>query len=394
MTQGNGRSDNEGMAEFAKQLWERYMRQRVISDLLKHSLDGYKAKVVSNNGNGTLTVIRPYDAQSLTLKCPPALATWAAAGDQVLVVSLGDASNSFILCATDIDGFDLDILSDQDPVMNAADADPGTSSEASRADHVHPSDTSRVPTSRTINGYDLTQDVTLTAADVGALASGGTAVAAKRLQNDHSVETSGGWYKVFELTSAEINRSYNMTMLIDNGYLNRHGILTFYLNHASNGSFSGSAYWLATDFPLTEFRFLTDDTTKTFTLYASNTQGILYFRILAADPRNPNNTYFDPSSCWASDAVSEPTTATLVYAPLGYPLKFDAVPVSAGTNQVILTVSDERIRQTYELVRIEFADPSYITTGYTWDTSTGTFTVTGTATAATTANILLIRRSA
>ena len=37
-----------------------------------------------------------------------------------------------------------------------------------RGDHVHPSDTSRVPTSRTINGKELTDDITLSAEDVGA----------------------------------------------------------------------------------------------------------------------------------------------------------------------------------------------------------------------------------
>lgn len=98
-------SEAEAMHELAKQMWERYFKQRAIDELLNHSLDGYKTTVVTNNGDGTLTVIRPFDNNSMTLKCPPALASSAQEGDQVLVVSLGEMSNSFILCGTDMSGF-------------------------------------------------------------------------------------------------------------------------------------------------------------------------------------------------------------------------------------------------------------------------------------------------
>ena len=100
-----GMSEAEAMSELARLLWERYMKPRATKELLNHSLDGYKAQVYSNNEDGTLTVIRPFDDTSMTLKCPPALAESAEAGDQVLVIQLGDASNSFILCGTDMSGF-------------------------------------------------------------------------------------------------------------------------------------------------------------------------------------------------------------------------------------------------------------------------------------------------
>ena len=103
----------------------------------------YKVKVVSNNGNGTLTVMRPFSSQTMTLRCPPVLASAAAAGDQVLVMTDDGFGNNFILCSADIDGFGLDTLANQQPLMNASSASPGTSGEASRADHIHPSDTSR-----------------------------------------------------------------------------------------------------------------------------------------------------------------------------------------------------------------------------------------------------------
>lgn len=44
----------------------------------------------------------------------------------------------------------------------------GSEKAFARGDHVHPSDTSRVPTTRTINGKALSGNITLSAADVGA----------------------------------------------------------------------------------------------------------------------------------------------------------------------------------------------------------------------------------
>lgn len=56
------------------------------------------------------------------------------------------------------------------PLMDGTGA-VGTSAKYAREDHVHPSDTSRVPTSRTINGKALSSNITLSASDVGALPS-------------------------------------------------------------------------------------------------------------------------------------------------------------------------------------------------------------------------------
>lgn len=50
----------------------------------------------------------------------------------------------------------------------AGTASVGSEMAFARGDHVHPSDTSRVPTSRTINGKDLSKDISLSASDVGA----------------------------------------------------------------------------------------------------------------------------------------------------------------------------------------------------------------------------------
>lgn len=45
----------------------------------------------------------------------------------------------------------------------------GTSVKYAREDHVHPSDTTRVPTSRKVNGKTLSSDITLSASDVSAI---------------------------------------------------------------------------------------------------------------------------------------------------------------------------------------------------------------------------------
>lgn len=54
------------------------------------------------------------------------------------------------------------------PAMNGTRA-LGSNSGYARVDHVHPSDTSRVPTTRTVNGHALSANVTITASDVSAI---------------------------------------------------------------------------------------------------------------------------------------------------------------------------------------------------------------------------------
>ena len=43
----------------------------------------------------------------------------------------------------------------------------GSETKFAAGDHVHPTDTSRVPTTRTVNGHALSADVTVTASDIG-----------------------------------------------------------------------------------------------------------------------------------------------------------------------------------------------------------------------------------
>ena len=54
------------------------------------------------------------------------------------------------------------------PIMDGVGA-VGTSTSYAREDHVHPSDTSRVPNTRTVNGKALSTDISLDASDVSAI---------------------------------------------------------------------------------------------------------------------------------------------------------------------------------------------------------------------------------
>ena len=143
------KSESEAMQELASLMWSRFLRERV-HDELTHGLTGYKAEVVSNNGDGTLTVKRPFDSSTLTLKCAASLNS-ATAGDQVLIVGMGDKStalsNAFVLCKTNLSNFsDVPLPYTSNPSMDGV-ASPGVNDQYARGDHVHPSDTSRIPTS-------------------------------------------------------------------------------------------------------------------------------------------------------------------------------------------------------------------------------------------------------
>lgn len=94
----------EAMQELASMLWSRFLKERVREEL-NHELNAYKAEVVTNNGNGTLTVRRPFESVTPTLKAAPSLA-YAQPGDMVMVAGIGDKSkalsNAFVLAKADL----------------------------------------------------------------------------------------------------------------------------------------------------------------------------------------------------------------------------------------------------------------------------------------------------
>lgn len=98
------KSETEAMSELTSLMWSRYLKEQVRGEL-NHEMNAYKAEVVTNHGDGTLTVKRPFETVQLRLKAAHSL-SYAQAGDMVLVVGIGDKSkalsNAFILCKTDM----------------------------------------------------------------------------------------------------------------------------------------------------------------------------------------------------------------------------------------------------------------------------------------------------
>lgn len=135
-------SEVDAMHSFASALWNRFLKRRV-QDMKQQDMLGYRAEVVTNNGNGTLTVQRPFETTVLTLKCAGSMASTAVAGDQVLICAIGGLSNAFILCFADLRNFEeVPDPYTSNPNMDGT-ASPGGSNQWSRGDHVHPSDTSK-----------------------------------------------------------------------------------------------------------------------------------------------------------------------------------------------------------------------------------------------------------
>ena len=295
---------------------------------------------------------------------------------------------------------------------------PGVTALWADGGHVHPTDTTRAAAALKVNGHPLTGDFDLTAADVGALASGGTAVAARTLAQQHKIFGSGltrGWYAFAEITiSNNLSRTYDI--LIDSTYhlssaTYQSGILRVYFSRTGAGVNTANVKWLATQFPLDNVRWVEESVSGSgkLTLYiykAANAGGSLAFRCISATDRE-GDAVAPPT--WLSTAVEEPAQAT---AASGYlynqaasaandgngnniadgVLRYSSAAVSAGTAQQILSISDAKITADYVLAKITFADPAYITGAGSWASTAGSFTLTGTATAATTADVLLVRK--
>lgn len=223
-----------------------------------------------------------------------------------------------------------------------------------------------------------------TAADVGALADDGTAVAAETLASSHSISGPAGWYRFLEIPCSA-GQSRSVDLLITDSFSYRSAILRIYITRSSaitnvivsvmSGTIQASSIrW---------------EYTTNLSLYiqkASSSDGVLQFRELSSAGRT--GAQLDLDGWWQSDSVTEPTAANATTAILHYP----SVAVSAGANQQILQISDEAITENHFLAGITFADPEYITGAGSWASAAGSFTLTGTATAATTADVLLVRK--
>lgn len=233
--------------------------------------------------------------------------------------------------------------------------------------------------------YATPNQIPTTPSDIGALPEDGTAVNAGTLAASHTISGAAGWYKFFGDT-VNVGASRSFDFLITNTYNRQSGIFRVFVNRSSSTT-TVNVRLLTGTIPADRVRWEYTDALYLYIYKASNADGHLQFRVLsnAARTGNPLNL----STRWKSEAVSEPTGAAFATADI---LQFTAQVVSAGTNQQILSISNTSITEDHVLSRIEFTDPAYITTGYSWLTADGSFTLTGTATAATTADILLARK--
>lgn len=265
------------------------------------------------------------------------------------------------------------------------DPSPGSTGQWADGGHVHPTDTTRAAAALEINGHPLTGDFDLTAADVGALEDDGTAAAARTLASSHAISGPAGWYRFIEL-SCDAGQSRSVDLLINDSFSYQSGIVRIYISRTSTID-TVLVSLIAGTIPANSIRWEYTSTLSVYINKASTSEGYLQFRVLSSAART--GVPLDLDGRWASDAVSEPSTASNTIAGA---LNYQAVAVSAGANQQILQVLDNSITENHILAEISFADPAYITGGGSWSSAAGSFTLTGTATAATTADILLVRK--
>ena len=276
-------------------------------------------------------------------------------------------------------------------------ASPGSTGNWSDGGHVHPTDTTRAAAALEINGHPLTGDFDLTASDVGALASSGTAVAANALATRHTISGASGWYK-FLSVPIDASRSRDIWLLINTGYnlTERAGILAIHAFGTSQNYVNFDVAHIPRDW--VRWETVTEGGQTYLVLYVykdSGSSGQMQFYVLYA---TSHISTVLTNLVWSSDGptANPPATATAATAntfqDADRQLWFSSVAVSAGTNQQILSISDSSITADHVLAEITFADPAYITGGGSWSSAAGSFTLTGTATAATTADVLLVRK--
>lgn len=83
-------NEQQQMAEFADNLWQNYIKDKIAQNS-SNGVTYFKAEVVTNNGDGTLSVTQPYD-NPITVHCTSSL-TNITAGTQVVVLCFGKGNS-------------------------------------------------------------------------------------------------------------------------------------------------------------------------------------------------------------------------------------------------------------------------------------------------------------
>lgn len=278
---------------------------------------------------------------------------------------------------------------------------PGSTGEWADGGHTHPTDTTRAAAALEINGHPLTGDFDLTASDVGALADDGTAVLSNAIAARHTISGEAGWYKFLSIPYVN-GGSRDLCIMINTGGndSSRSGILEIHMRSTLQGVDVRYVNLVVARMPKDWVRYenLTESGQRYLTLYIrkeSPAGGQMQFFVLYAV--NHAGTVLG-NLAWSSDgpASNPPATATSAtsntFTDATRILYFQAQPVSAGSAQQLISITDADISADHVLAGITFADPEYITGSGSWASTAGSFTLTGTATAATTGDILLIRK--
>ena len=87
-------TDMDQFKVMADQLWL-YLEPKVKA-LMSSNVKFFRAQVVSNPGDGTLEVRKPFETGTITLPCTTAISS-AAVGSQVIVFVLGNLSNAVVV---------------------------------------------------------------------------------------------------------------------------------------------------------------------------------------------------------------------------------------------------------------------------------------------------------
>jgi hypothetical protein len=203
--------ESREMAEFARNLWENYIKVR-NHEADANTVSFYKAQVVRNQKNGVLGIRRPLDATVYNVACPSYMED-ISVGDQVLVLRFGNdpnLKNHFVVDnaartmlasaiatgssiafpitvanggtgATTLAGAKTNLgvpeASDDTPLMDGT-ASAGNLSTFSRGNHRHPSDSTKADKANTVTnvGYDsatgnITQTINGTTTNVAEIAT-------------------------------------------------------------------------------------------------------------------------------------------------------------------------------------------------------------------------------
>ena len=243
--------------------------------------------------------------------------------------------------------------------------------------------------------------------DAEALRVNETAVAAKKLASVHTLPSGvDGCWKFLEIPMQYVAHQ-TMVLSIDSNFSSSCGLLRIHTKRISNDVFQEIG-WIASGKSHPTVRWKYSDSKWNLYLLKSSLETIS-FHVISATTDSSYTWKFDSvtvedfiaatvadvyinlqAASATSDANGDQIDTT--YLKSTGILYYENQTISIGTNAQLLSISAVEISDTHVLSKIDFANPEYITTGYTWTTADGSFKLVGTCTAATTANILLVRK--